>query len=274
MTPWDVQSRRIFSAESVWPTLYGGEGGGHGYVSAAGFCAGAGASAGGVGYSPELAPTLKAAPSGNMMPSVLCLNDQGGQRIDLSENVSGTLRTQEHGHQPLIYENCGIDSRYTGPHTVAPTLSACTGTGGNNLPMVIEPEESICISGNIVGREVKNGGNGIGYQKGISYTLTGADRHCVCRPYQDVVGTLCRGDEKGIGSQYVDQDKCIIGEQSLIRRLTPLECERLQGFPDGWTDLPGASDANRYKALGNSVAIPCVEFVMRGIAYFLRQETQ
>lgn len=48
----------------------------------------------------------------------------------------------------------------------------------------------------------------------------------------------------------------------LIRRLTPLECERLQGFPDSWTDIPGASDSARYKALGNSVAIPCVDFVM------------
>ena len=56
----------------------------------------------------------------------------------------------------------------------------------------------------------------------------------------------------------------------LIRRLTPLECERLQGFPDHWTELPDASDSARYKALGNSVAIPCVDFVLRGIAYFLR----
>lgn len=52
----------------------------------------------------------------------------------------------------------------------------------------------------------------------------------------------------------------------LIRRLTPLECERLQGFPDGWTDIPNASDSARYKALGNSVAIPCVEFIMSRIA--------
>ena len=54
----------------------------------------------------------------------------------------------------------------------------------------------------------------------------------------------------------------------LIRRLTPLECERLQGFPDGWTDLPGVSDSARYKALGNSVAIPCVEYVMHRILLF------
>ena len=47
----------------------------------------------------------------------------------------------------------------------------------------------------------------------------------------------------------------------LIRRLTPLECERLQGFPDSWTDIPGASDSARYKALGNSVYLIMV--VMR-----------
>ena len=57
----------------------------------------------------------------------------------------------------------------------------------------------------------------------------------------------------------------------LIRRLTPLECERLQGFPDGWTDIPDASDSARYKALGNSVAIPCVEFIMGRIAAALRE---
>ena len=43
------------------------------------------------------------------------------------------------------------------------------------------------------------------------------------------------------------------GETMIVRRLTPLECERLQGYPDGWTDVPGASDSARYKALGNSV---------------------
>ena len=89
--------------------------------------------------------------------------------------------------------------------------------------------------------------------------------------YQETVGSLCSDDKKGIGNQYVSQDKCIVEKRNLIRRLTPLECERLQGFPDGWTDIPGASDSARYKALGNSVAIPCVDFVLRGIAYFLRK---
>ena len=47
--------------------------------------------------------------------------------------------------------------------------------------------------------------------------------------------------------------------------------ERLQGYSDGWTDIPGASDSARYKALGNSVAIPCVDFVLKGIAFILRE---
>ena len=250
----------------------------------AGFSAGAGASAGGIGYNESVAPTLKGSPGGNCMPSVLCLNDQGGQSMAYSENITGTLRAQERGHQPLVlnpadpllYENYGIDSRYTGPHKVAPTLSARMGTGGLNTSLVQQvPEEVICIAGNAIDRQPENGGNGLGCQEDLAYTLTATDRHAVVELYQKTVGALCRGDEKGIGNQYVSQDKCIINASCsethhLIRRLTPLECERLQGFPDGWTDIPGASDSARYKALGNSVAIPCVEFIMSRIAAAMR----
>ena len=247
----------------------------------AGFSAGAGASAGTIGYQEGVSPTLKGSPSGNCMPSILCINDQGGQIMECSENVTGTLRAQEHGHQPLIlrptgpkvYENHGIDGRYTGPHDVAPTMSARYGTGGNNIPLV-QQEEVICIAGNAIDRQPQNGGNGFGWQRDISYTLTATDKHAVIKPYQETVGALCRGDEKGIGNQYVSQDKCIIAGEiteeysatNLVRRLTPLECERLQGYPDGWTDVPGASDSARYKALGNSVAIPCVEYLMQRVA--------
>ena len=243
---------------------------------AAGFSAGQGSKAGGVGYQEECAPTLKASDSGtNMVPSVLCLNDQGGSVMDCSEDVSGTLRAQEHGHQPLVYENHGIDARYTGPHRVAPTMSARYGTGGNNVPLVEQDTPVYCIVGNAIDRQPQNGGNGCGYQENIAYTLTATDHHAIAELYQETVGALCRGDEKGAGNQYVSQNKCIVNPPTvqaglLIRRLTPLECERLQGFPDGWTNILGASDSARYKALGNSVAIPCVEYVMRGIAIVLR----
>ena len=56
----------------------------------------------------------------------------------------------------------------------------------------------------------------------------------------------------------------------IVRRLTPTECERLQGYPDGWTecghDGKPVSDTARYMMLGNSVAVPCVAYILMGIA--------
>ena len=308
-------SKKLHTALST-----GGGQAGQGYprVLTAAFSAGAGASAGGIGYNESVAPTLKGSPGGNCMPSILCVNDQGGQIMAFSENVSGTLRAQEHGHQPLvlrpadpqIYENHGVDSRYTGPHKVAPTISAAYGMGGNNTSLVEQNAGAICIAGNIVDRQPENGGNGLGCQDELSYTLTATDRHCiyarqradvfkggevvstqsarqykdatdlVCQPsvygqsqfggYQEGVSTLrASGGDHGGGSENL-AIAAIRETPQLIRRLTPLECERLQGFPDGWTDIPGASDSARYKALGNSLAIPCVEFIMSRIAAAMR----
>lgn len=107
--------------------------------------------------------------------SVICLNDQGGQRMDVSKDITGTLRAQMDGHPPLVYENHGIDARYTGPLSVSPTLSARCGTGGNNIPLV-EQEPVYCIVGNTIDRQPQNGGNGCGWQEDIAYTLTATDR--------------------------------------------------------------------------------------------------
>ncbi len=318
----------------------GGGQAGQGYpcILAAAFSAGAGASAGSVGYSEEIAPTLKGAASGNSMPSVLCLNDQGcgspvetsqpraekhrpsrqarpGGMLETCDGVAGTLRAQIKGHPPLVlgeqslYENHAIDARYTGPHAVAPTMSARYGTGGNNQPLVLgEPTlfenhgmdtrytgphavaptmsagygtggstkplvvqelQTFCISGNIVDREPHNGGNGFGCQEDVAYTLNTADRHAVFSRQRvdrfredDVVSTQSARQHKDATELVCSPEQAAA---KLIRRLTPLECERLQGFPDGWTALPGAADSARYKALGNSVAIPCVTYVLRGI---------
>ena len=309
---------------------------------AAGFSAGQGEKAGGIGYQEECSPTLKASESGsNMVPSILCLNDQGGNRMDVTENITATLRAQMDGHppivlgsqqggaeicedlcptitsaagtsgnnQPVLFENHGIDSRYTGPHAVAPTMSARYGTGGNNVPLISQETETYCIAGNIIDRQDHNGGNGMGFQPDISYTLNTADRHCVfsqqrsdeyvsndvvstqsARQYKDSTDLVCEMDIAGLDCRNGIENGDLSGTlQSktdggyslnnvhpvrigkLIRRLTPLECERLQGFPDYWTDIPGASDSARYKALGNSVAIPCVENVLWGIAFFMRK---
>lgn len=237
----------------------------------ASFSAGAGASAGGIGYREGVAPTLKAGSSGNSMPSVLCINDQGGERMDVTVDKTATLRAQMGNHQPLIFESHGMDARYRQMDSVAPAMSARCGTGGNNVPLV--GEQVYCLAGNTIDREPENGGNGIGYQENVSYTLTGFDRHAVFRRQRvdafttdEIAGTQSARQSKDATDLILHTCE-LMGDRDLpillIRRLTPLECERLQGFPDGWTDIPGASDSARYKALGNSVAIPCVDFVMK-----------
>lgn len=237
----------------------------------ASFSAGAGASAGGIGYREGVAPTLKAGSSGNSMPSVLCINDQGGEHMDVTVDKIATLRAQMGNHQPLIFESHGMDARYRQMDSVAPAMSARCGTGGNNVPLV--GEQVYCLAGNTIDREPENGGNGIGYQENVSYTLTGFDRHAVFRRQRvdafttdEIAGTQSARQSKDATDLILHTCE-LMGDKDLpillIRRLTPLECERLQGFPDGWTDIPGASDSARYKALGNSVAIPCVDFVMK-----------
>lgn len=90
------------------------------------------------------------------------------------------------------------------------------------------------IPGNWIGRKPENGGNATEFPEERAPSLTSTDRH-------GVVTNMA------------------------VRRLTPLECERLQGFPDGYTDIPGASDSGRYKALGNSMAVPVMRWIGRRI---------
>ena len=236
---------------------------------AASFSAGASATAGTIGYAEEVAPTLKGSPSGNCMPSVMCLHDQGGQRMDVCENMTGTLRDSEKGHQPLVYENHGIEARVRESGEISPTVTARYGTGGGNTPLVQEPNEVYCIVGNIIDRQPENGGNGCGYQENLAYTITTVDRHAVYARQRvdefrndDIASTQSARQAKDATDLVVEPDRQYA---QLIRRLTPWECELLQGFPLGWTDIPSASDSARYRALGNSVPVPCVEFIMKSL---------
>lgn len=235
----------------------------------ASFSAGAGATAGTIGYAEEVAPTLKGSPSGNCMPSVMCLHDQGGHMTDVCENMTGTLRASEKGHQPLVYENHGVDARIRESGEVSPTVTARYGTGGGNTPLVQEPNEVYCIVGNIIDRQPENGGNGCGYQENLAYTITTVDRHAVYARQRvdefrndDIASTQSARQAKDATDLVVEPDRQYA---QFIRRLTPWECELLQGFPLGWTDIPSASDSARYRALGNSVPVPCVEFIMKSL---------
>ena len=154
-------------------------------------------------------------------------------------------------------------------------------------------EEFLGIAGNIIDRKPNCGGNGKGYQRDISYTLNTADRgnqpvvfrHSGFRSYvkdKNCASLTASGGGVGGGSEnivvydllHLNKGKsqtltasagmgggyipCVT--QKTARRLTPLECERLQGLPDNWTNF--GSDTKRYKAIGNGMAQPCADFVM------------
>jgi len=131
---------------------------------------------------------------------------------------------------PVMYENHPNDSRVTGPVDPSPTVAARWDTGGGNTPLVGQPIPIQDV------RPIDKGQNGlgIGNEGDPSYTL-------------DKMAT------QGVAHKMA------------VRRLTPTEVERLQGFPDGYTDIrPNdreTPDGPRYKALGNSMAVPCMRYI-------------
>jgi site-specific DNA-cytosine methylase len=165
-----------------------------------------------------------------------------GQILFEFESVQRTTKpfreTQENNPRTIeigINGNSGNGNlMFAGVQEVSPTLRAnakdslMSGSGIINLPLAIS------IQGNIINRNF-GGAKGIGISTDdISFTLTTADRHAV-------------------------------SFNKIVRRLTPRECERLQGFPDDYTLIPykgkEASDAVRYHALGNSWAVPVVRWI-------------
>ena len=333
-----------------------------------------------------------AAESGSGTAGAVCLNDQGGQSIEISNDITGTLRAETHGHPPcvlesVVYENHSQDTRYTGPLEVAPTVSSTYGMGGNNQPFVVEdtrcfdvrftsdgtknarqncyetdtsrtidtggnsPDSNqggvavVAVQGSMIGRADKNGPQGSGVNEDVSFTLNATDLHAVAFS-QDSYTKYSENDKCGalraaggmygggsetlvystsknsyhteakenlantlVASDYKDPPT-VNSPEYIVRRLTPTECARLQGFPDWWcadlgTDEPtdeeltfwkdvfethriivGSavkpksekqirtwlknphSDSAEYKLWGNGVALPCVYFVLSGIAWF------
>jgi DNA (cytosine-5)-methyltransferase 1 len=81
---------------------------------------------------------------------------------------------------------------------------------------------------------------------------------------ENIANALRSAGDGHVGDQMGYVMSPAVAHETAIRRLTPLECERLQGFPDRWTD--GQSDSARYRQLGNAVAVPVVEWITRRIA--------
>ena len=268
---WDTPSSRDKRQELA---ARAGRGAAREGGAVAGFCAGNSAKASTIGYAVEQSPTLRAGESGtNMTPTVLtpktlqvrCGCEGGGKGALIQDDMSATLSTSQ-------------------TQTVfAPTYQ---------------------IAGNIIGRDPRNGGHQLGVvdpDDNGAFTLTTNDLHAVAAP-------VCLGDDNAKAA--CDVDMCgalkvggsapIMGSSAYeVRRLMPVECERLQGFPDGHTDLTGADpdalfermaredmdeaerkrlrtklrkwckecpDTPRYKACGNSMAVPVMRWIGERIA--------
>ena len=166
--------------------------------------------------------------------------------IGETEDKSFTLNTIDRPavYAPSVHHGCKEFQ------DVAETVRAISGTGGNNQPLVIEMQstKNTIIENGICPTMTARMGTG-GNQVNAVMTMQGfgdyveSDKASSCkqRDYKDATDLVCR--------------------TGTVRRLTPMECERLQGYPDGWTDIPGASDSARYKAIGNSIALPFWEFL-------------
>ena len=168
----------------------------------------------------------------------------GGKGALIQTDMSAMLATNNDQYlfQPVtkeqyLFENHSQDSRYKGPLDVCPMLPAQLGTGGNNQPFIVEGNPVYCLQGNGIDRADTAGCNGKGWKEDTSYTLNTIDRPAVAYTYQDKVGALCALDYKWVQQQQVEQEKLIVESQNplyIVRRLTPTECARLQGFPDTW----------------------------------------
>lgn len=151
--------------------------------------------------------------------------------ICLADNTS--LHNSKQKISPVVFESHSQDARYTQQGDTSPACTAQWGTGGNNMPLVAEKKA-------------------FAMQRIGEYKESEQASTMKSRDYKDATDLIAEKETKNL--------------QWIVRRLTPVECERLQCFPSGWTDIGEWVDENgkkhkpadspRYKALGNSIALP------------------
>jgi len=266
---------------------------------------------------------------GNNVPLTLKIRsgcEGGGKGPLVQENQSATLSTRNDQtlFQPKVY---GISSDQShamlsdNPHSgiyEADTSRTLDCNGGNPSCNQggIAVVEAYALQGSMIGRKDENGPQGDGINKDVSFTLNTIDRHAV---YAMNVGFFAAQEDQTPSLMARDwKDPPVVNTDKgefLVRRLTPDECCRLQGYPDGWChdlgdEQPTAdeialwrqqfavwdsiqgrtrprtdkeiikwlqhpnSDAAEYKAYGNSVAVPCVFFVLAGIVWAAGKEIE
>jgi site-specific DNA-cytosine methylase len=176
-------------------------------------------------------PTLNAFDIGDTRATVIILMREregkagGGKGFLLAEDKAFTLATSNF-HTVFILDGTRVGDVRVYQDSVMQTVIQRWGTGGGNVPMIFEPtSQAVAFD---------------------TFNQTVSDTNQTIKAHS--------ANNENIGTVF---------ESSVVRRLTPTECERLQGFPDGWTD--GQSDAPRYKQMGNAVAVPVVEWIINRI---------
>ena len=168
------------------------------------------------------------------------------------------------GFNMIAYENHGTDSRIK-EVLISPTVTARWGTGGNNVPLAMQ--------GNLIGRDA-GGPQGIGVSdSNTMYTLTKTDVHAVAFA-QNQLGEIRENNifnTLNTNSNASGRNTPLLRQDMSVRRLTEVECERLQGFPDNYTNIrENCPSGARYKALGNSMAVPVMRWIWESINNYER----
>ena len=255
---------------------------GHPPTVCAGFKHKAASSSGSVGFQPEQAPTLIADQTSAVLdyrPPITAFSQNQRNEVRDLHDLAGALAAEPGmKQQTYVYENHGKDARYTGPVSVSQTVSAYFGTGGINTPFVMGDAVSV--------------GNGQTQNVSMAPVANTLDT------MHDQQAVLIAHSLRARGNDPHREDAATYPvSRGMVRRLTPLECERLQGFPDHWTQIGEVigsetwtddngqehteliyeytdssgkkrktSDAARYKALGNSIALPFWFWLLRRIS--------
>jgi len=166
---------------------------------------------------------------------------------------------------PCVYETHPADSRVREMGDVCQTVTSRWGTGGGNVPIALQ---------DISGRDKAQNGRGWN-DEGLMYTLDAAATQGVAYSIREdaIAGNFSatplevtpalQALRPSVQSHHA---QTFIAQQMAVRRLTPVECERLQGFPDNysnipWRGKPESPDSLRYKAMGNSMAVPCMKWI-------------
>ena len=209
--------------------------------------------------SSEVTQQVAAVIEAQMAANPIVLMDQGGSVMStLQDGTVGTLRREMHGHEPcvLAFAQNQLGEVRTGE--VFNTINTNSNASGRNTPMVAFPANmsaTQCAS-----------------TEGVACNLQSKNPTAVAIGTDCYNGTIT-GDvaaTMGTSGSSVNASGPTVMQAMQVRRLTPIECERLQGFPDGYTLVPyrnkAAADGPRYKALGNSMAVNCMAWIGERIA--------